>query len=242
MTHENVLNFTTRSARGLGRWVLDLVLPPSCVVCGHLETWLCESCADQLTPTDRPVCPRCGDHWEGPGVCMRCRAHPLHVAPIRSLFLFEGPVRDAIHALKYRGGRDVATPLGVRMAEIWVERHLTTDLLVPVPLHVDREAKRGYNQSTLLARELARRVGVASDECLLFRTRRTPSQAKLERHQRWHNVRDAFLCPEDRDLTGLVITLVDDVVTTGATLEACAVALLAQGARRVNAYTLSHAV
>ena len=173
---------------------------------------------------------------------MRCRAAPLHVAPIRSVFPFEGPVRDAIHALKYQGGRDTAKPLGMRMAEVWAERRFMSDLLVPVPLHVGREAKRGYNQSTLLARELASRVGVPLDECLVFRIRPTASQANLERHERWRNVKDAFSCPADRELSGIDVTLVDDVATTGATLEACAVALLAQGARRVNAFTLSHAV
>jgi ComF family protein len=173
---------------------------------------------------------------------MRCRVSPLSVVPIRSAFLFEGFAREAIHALKYRGGYRTAVPLGRRMAEVWVERRLTSDLIVPVPLHVDREAKRGYNQSALLARELARHVGIPLDECLLFRTRPTASQANLERHERWQNVRDAFSCATDRDLSGVHVTLVDDVATTGATLDACAVALLAQGARRVDAFTLSHAV
>jgi ComF family protein len=232
----------TRLLHHLKREFLDLVLPPSCVVCGRVQTWLCEACAAQLMADDRPACPRCGNGWEGPGVCMRCRTAPLHVAPIRSVFLFDGAVREAIHALKYRGGRDTAQPLGGRMAEAWIERRFTSDLLVPVPLHVDREAKRGYNQSALLARELAGHVRIPLDECLLFRIRPTASQANLERHERWQNVKDAFSCPADRDLSGLGVTLVDDVATTGATLEACAVALLAQGARRVNAFTLSHAV
>jgi ComF family protein len=233
---------TTRFVHQFERWLLDLILPPSCVVCRRVGTWLCEACAAQMVPSDRAVCSRCGDGWEGPGVCMRCRVAPLHVAPIRSVFLFEGSVRESIHALKYRGGRDVALPLGMRMADVWTERQLTSDLLVPVPLHVVREAKRGYNQSALLARELARRVGIPLEECLLFRIHSTASQAKLERHMRWPNVRDAFSCPADSDLSGMSVTLVDDVATTGATLEACAVALLAQGARRVNAFTLSHAV
>ncbi|MGC9469650.1 MAG: ComF family protein [Anaerolineae bacterium] len=163
------------------------------------------------------------------------------MAPIYSVFLYDGIVRDAIHALKYRGGQDVVEPLSSRMAESWHDRGLQSDLLVPVPLHESREAERGYNQSALLARALAPRVGVPSEEALLFRVRRTASQTKLSQAERWHNVRDAFACVETYDLSNLSLTLVDDVATTGATLDACAVALLDRGARVVNAFTLARA-
>ncbi len=236
------VNHGTRFIRHLTPYLLDLVLPPRCVVCGRVETWLCDSCAEQLPFAARAVCPRCGNAWDGHGICMRCRAAPLHVAPIHSVYVFQDQIRDAIYALKYRGGRGVAHPLGQRMADAWRQVRFTGDLLVPVPLHVDREAKRGYNQSTLLARELASRIALPLDEFLLFRVRSTKSQARLKPHERWTNVRDAFLCSESRDLSGMCVTLVDDVATTGATLDACAVALLAQGARTVNAFTLSHAV
>jgi ComF family protein len=170
------------------------------------------------------------------------------VAPIQSVFLFEGAVRDAIHALKYRGGRHVAQPLAECMAEYWRACGLRSDLLIPVPLHPDREAQRGYNQSALLASALAPRVEVPVELTILYRTRATASQTHLNWHERWDNVRGAFACsdvPEqghNHDLTGLWITVIDDVATTGATLDACAVALLAQGARSVSAFTLAHAV
>lgn len=232
----------TRFAQQLYRVLLDLVLPPRCVVCGRVETWLCRTCAQKLPLADRPVCPRCGDAWEGPGVCDRCRTTPLHLASISSAFVYEDAVRDAIHALKYRGGQGVARPLAERMAEAWQVHHLAADLLVPVPLHIDREAQRGYNQSQLLARELAIQIGLPLAELLLYRVRATASQTRLSPRERWSNVKDAFACATATDLTGLRITLVDDVATTGATLDACAVALLARGARTVNAFTLAHAV
>ncbi len=232
----------TRFVRHLYRVLLDLVLPPRCVVCGQVETWLCSTCAQKIPLADRPVCPRCGAAWDGPGECVRCRTTPLHLASIRSAFVHEEAVRDAIHALKYRGGRDVARPLAGRMAEAWEAHQLTADLLVPVPLHVDREAQRGYNQSQLLARELAVLVGLPLAELLLFRIRATASQARLGPRERWSNVKDAFACTNAIDPAGLRITLVDDVATTGATLDACAVALLARGARTVSAFTLAHAV
>jgi len=233
---------TTIAVRRLYRLLLDLVLPPCCVVCGKVEIWLCDGCAEQISFADRPVCPRCGDAWEGPGLCPRCRTSPLRAAPITSVFLFQDAIRDAIHVLKYRGGVQVVDPLSRRMAEAWRCWGLSSDLLVPVPLFSDREARRGYNQSILLARALSTRVEVPIDETILFRTRATASQTHLGRQERWDNVRDAFACSDARDLSGLRITLLDDVATTGATLDACAVALIAQGARAVSAFTLAHAL
>jgi ComF family protein len=158
------------------------------------------------------------------------------------VFLFQDAVRDAIHALKYRGGKQIAFPLAQRMAAVWKERGLTADLLVPVPLHTDREANRGYNQAILLARALAPQIGVPVLETALFRIRPTASQAKLQKAQRWDNVRAAFASSEFATVTGKRVMLVDDVATTGATLDACAVALLAGGARTVSAFALAHAV
>jgi ComF family protein len=229
-------------------YLLDLLLPPRCVVCGKVETWLCDACAPSLPVSRRPICPRCGDAWDDVGLCARCRADPLRVAPIVSVFLFQDAVRDAIHALKYRGGRHVVRPLAERMAAYWLDVGLHSDLLLPVPLHPEREAQRGYNQAALLAIALAPQVEVPVELTILYKIRATASQTHLNWHDRWDNVKDAFACsdaPEQgngHDLTGLRITLIDDVATTGATLDACAVALLAHGARSVSAFTLAHAV
>lgn len=232
----------SHTIKRLYRLVLDLVLPPQCVVCGRVETWLCPDCAQQLPLAARPTCPRCGDAWTGEGLCMRCRTTPLSVAPIRSVFLFEDAVREAIYALKYRGGRDVVVPLSQRMAEVWRRDGLSTDLLIPVPLYLDREKERGYNQAQLLARALAPQLGVPLEEVGLFRVRPTESQTRLGIVERWTNVKGAFACSDALDLSGVRVTLVDDVATTGATLNACAVALLARGASAVSAFTLAHAV
>lgn len=224
------------------RLVLDLVLPPFCVGCGHVGVWLCETCAQQLSLNDRPICPRCGNGWTGEGLCPRCKVAPLHVAPVRSAFLFEGVVRDAIHVLKYQGARSVATLLAPHMAEAWRHYGLVSDVLMPVPLHRERERARGYNQSVLLGRALAAEIDRPLVENVLLRIRPTDAQVGLGREARWRNVQDAFMCYDECDLTDLRITLIDDVTTTGATLEACALALLSRGAREVNAVTLAHAV
>jgi ComF family protein len=207
------------------------------------------------------MCPRCGrpekaaesgaaesgvagycDPEDGDGhLCAVCRDAPLRVAPIRSAFLFKDEIRDVIHALKYRGASDILNPLAGRMAESWRYHNMQSDVLVPVPLHADREAKRGYNQAALVAKAIGRQVGVPVAGKVLLRVRDTPSQTRLNRDERKRNVEAAFTCVTCAPFTGRRVTLVDDVATTGATLDACAAALLACGAQSINAFTLARA-
>lgn len=223
------------------RWGIDLILPPQCVGCGEVGLWLCTSCAQKIPLWEAPQCPRCGRPWEAEGCCTVCREAPLQVAPIRSTFLFQAEIRDVMHALKYRGGRQVIRPLIPRMVAAWERGALVSDLLVPVPLHPRREAKRGYNQATLLAQALGKAIAVPVASRLLMRSRDTISQTKLDREHRRENVSGAFIYTSDVSLCGMQLTLVDDVATTGATLDACAEALAAHGAERVSAFTLARA-
>lgn len=170
-----------------------------------------------------------------------CRAAPLHVSPIRAAFLFEGEIRDVIHALKYRGARDILRPLEQRMAASWRQYNMQSDVLLPVPLHAKREAKRGYNQAVLVAKAMGRQIGTPVVEDVLVRVRETASQTKLNREERKRNVDAAFACVTCTLVNARRVTLVDDVTTTGATLEACAKVVLACGAQSVNAFTLARA-
>ncbi len=237
MTVTNFWKYTWR----LYYAVLDLFLPPTCVGCEKVDMWLCDACATKLPLlTSQPICARCGKPWKGPGVCLMCQQAPLQVAPIRSAFLFGDQIQTAIHALKYRAGVTVIPPLARRMAEAWQAYEMHTDLLTPVPLYPPREIRRSYNQSALLAQALGANIGVPSREVLL-RVRNTASQTKLKREQRQRNVKEAFMCMPNADVAGKCVTLIDDVATTGATLEACSIALLSQGARMVSAFTLARA-
>ncbi len=164
----------------------------------------------------------------------------MRVNPVRSVFLFEGIVRDALHALKYRGGISVANSLLEPLARAWGAYPWRADLLVPVPLHAARELRRGYNQAAVVSVLLGRRLGLPVASRLLQRVRNTPSQTKLNRAERQQNVSEAFSC-QPVDLTGYCVVLIDDVATTGATLDACAGALLDAGAKAVAAFTIARA-
>jgi len=219
---------------------LDLLFPPRCIGCRRVGSWLCAECLDQMPRVEPPFCARCGDVVAADGICARCRTAPLQIECIRSVVYFEGVLREAMHWLKYRGRTALAEPLGGLLAAYWMQHPMTADVVVPVPLHATRLRERGYNQAALLAREMARRVGLVVDELTLVRQRATAPQVELDAKQRKENVRDAFRCSDDA-LTSKQVLLIDDVCTTGATLEACAVALLEGGARGVQALTLARA-
>lgn len=163
---------------------------------------------------------------------------------LRAFAYFGGPLREAIHEFKYEGATVLAAPLGQFMACAWPglapAGQEMPDVLVPVPLHPRRERERGYNQAALLARELALHLHRPTVEDVLRRSRDTAAQVDLGTSERYANVRGAFRCVERR-FSGQRVLLVDDVCTTGATIEAAAAALRLGGASVVLAYTLARA-
>ena len=222
-----------------GQTLLDILYPPRCPGCGRVGATFCDACLARVEPPPSPACIRCGHPSEINALCPTCRVTPSHLDRIASSALFAHPLRDAIHDLKYGNGRGLARPLGTRMAATWRQSGFTADLIMPVPLHRARLAERGYNQSALLARVLSQAVGVPTDEKAIVRQKATLQQAKLKATERRTNVKDAFACRND--LTGQNVALIDDVCTTGSTLEACAQALREAGAAAVWAFTLARA-
>lgn len=239
----------------LGSAVLDLLFPPQCVGCHSFGSWLCDRCLDQIEIIRPPVCARCGLPWKSdpsPWVeadpsmdttCPRCRVVADQLDGLRSCAFHSGPLRQAIHQFKYEDLRVLAAPLGKLMAEAWLELAPVVqpmDAVVPVPLYRTRERERGYNQSALLARELGGRLGISVVEDAVVRTRATAPQVGLDAHSRKTNVKDAFQCVNTK-LAGRRVLLVDDVFTTGATLEATCAALRKEGAAVVWGLTLARA-
>ncbi|MGC8781799.1 MAG: ComF family protein, partial [Anaerolineae bacterium] len=143
-----------------GNALLDLIFPPRCPGCGRVGELFCATCRDEVEVITGPVCLRCGRPTGRLGLCDACRHTPSSLDRIVSAVVFAGPMRPAIHTLKYNSGRALAAPLGTYLIDAWRRADMTADCIVPVPLHARREAERGYNQSALLARVLSRAVGV----------------------------------------------------------------------------------
>lgn len=213
----------------LGRVALDLLFPPRCAVCGMHGAALCDECADALPRAEPPRCSRCWSPQRSGWGCHRCQEQRLALEGLRSLYVFRQGARELVHALKYSHHSALASPLGELMARYLQDARLPVEVLVPVPLHTHRQRVRGYNQSALLAQEVSRRLGLPLATSALVRRRDTPPQARaVEANARRRNVAGAF-----QGMSGAVagrrVLLVDDVTTTGATLDACARALLAEG-------------
>lgn len=233
--------------------LLDWLFPRSCAVC-HGEVsdtpprHLCWECARRIRyQSVERFCTRCGRDIPGtapgPFVCAACTAHPPAFEAGRSAAHYDGPVRTLVHALKYGKDTSVVPDLADLM-EACHSRHYAgepIDAVCPVPLHPRRLRKRGFNQSELLAENLARRLGVPVLRGAIRRVRDTRTQTHLGAAERRANVLHAF-APDDilgEWAAGRTLLLVDDVMTTGATLSSAAAALHAAGADRVLALTVA---
>jgi ComF family protein len=231
----------SEGARRVFKSTLDLIFPPRCVSCGRPGVDLCRECASSFPQVAGPSCPICGQPQPTAGRCERCRRQPPAFSSVRSAFRYDGAVKKAIIAFKYNRRSSLAEPLANAMASALPRPDMESSLLCAVPLHPQRQRERGFNQAALLAQGLGRCWDIAvADAEALRRVRATPQQVELGYAERQTNVQGAFAAYAplvgDRD-----IVLVDDVCTTGATLDACAEALLVQGARSASAVTLARA-
>ncbi len=191
-------------------------------------SWLCGRCRSRIRRLEEPLCRRCGAEVESARNDCGCRARLRSLTRLRSAAAYEGPLEMAIQRFKYQGWRRLAGPLALLMAERLVIEGLAARWAVAVPLHTSRLRQRGFNQSELLVRELRRRLSLSTLPGELVRTRATPPQVGHDRRWRLDNVRDAFEW-RGAPLDARSVLLIDDVATTGATLEACAAALRAAG-------------
>ncbi len=228
-----------QAAGRLASAAVELLFPARCVGCNREGAFLCLACQESLPWLEPPFCFLCSQPGSLTlGLCSFCRAGPLRIAGIRAPYRMEGTVRDAVHALKYQGVRALAPTLGQLLARFMAQQEMAAEVLVPVPLHPRRERKRGYNQSLLLAKATGETSGLPVEPHALSRVTDTPSQLTLRSEERRANVYGAFRARGER-VAGRHILVVDDVCTTGSTLEACAIALKEAGAASVWGFALA---
>lgn len=240
----------------LARACLHAILPAACASCkeplaADTLPFLCDSCRAQIRPlpSNTPCCPRCGRPFVSTAAlahspthhCGACRSRKPAYTRAYTLFAYESPLREAIHALKYQRKLVLAPALG----ELFVRalpKPLPVDCVIPVPLGPTRLRSREFNQSLLLAQQVARALGIPLDYSSLQRRIESAPQTSLSRRARLVNIRQAFHVEHATTVQGKTILLVDDVMTTGATVNECAKILRQSGSGDVYVATLARTI
>ena len=231
----------------------DIIFPSRCVVCGIVlgnneRIRICSECLSRISFVKAPVCSCCGlpfVNYEGTDhLCGKCISSKQYFSVARSVGEFEEPLLDVIHQFKYKGKIAVGETLGRLMAEFEYDSFSIEgySLILPVPLHQRRLKERGFNQSVILAREIAMRCPIRLDFRTLKRTIHTKPQTGLGKKQRSMNVKGAFEVTDRGRIDGERVVLIDDVYTTGSTIRECARVLIKNGVEEVAVLTLARAV
>lgn len=219
-----------------------MFFPKRCVGCGHEGEFICLSCRHTIGRIYAPVCPLCGRPQASGVLCPSCINWEAAITGIRAPFRFNGVIREAVHQLKYHNLREISGLLAVFLNDYLNRYPISCDILVPVPLHPKRLRERGYNQSGLLARELSKLNGIPVSESCLIRSIHSFSQAKTSSvRERLKNVSGIFAVKNDA-LRNKRVLLIDDVSTSGATLNECARALMSGGAASVWGLALAREI
>jgi ComF family protein len=228
----------TLSIAQLRDFALDLLYPPRCALCDTGGTFLCERCIEALPTAEGDRCDRCWLPIRA-NVCFNCTENPGCLTHLRSLYRYERDVRRLVHTFKFGDQSCLAPELGRLLAEGFEQHELEADVIVPVPLTGFRRRTRGYNQSLLLAKEVSKLTAVAVAESLRRSGHSVAQAGSASAEERRRNVEDVYSMSKGADVIGAHVLLVDDVATTGATLNACAAVLLEAGAASVSALTLA---
>jgi ComF family protein len=226
------------------RWMLcsiDWLFPPTCGGCNRAGYSWCPDCMQRVHLLNEPVCQRCGRPVRKPGVCHACLQNPPPYKSLKSWLVYEEPIRAALLKLKYLRNFPVGDTLAGLVIPVIEKFGWPIDCVVPIPLGKRRLEERGYNQVGMIALSLAALAKWEYMPRALFRTRETNSQVGLSAQKRRENVSNAFLCGTNK-VSGKTILLLDDITTTGATLQEGTKALLKGGAKDVYAFTIARTI
>ena len=220
---------------------LDWVYPPICGGCGSPGTRWCKNCTQNTREIIPPICPICGNPNINNQPCKRCEVLRPRYTSLRSYTVFNGSIREAIHRLKYKRDIGLGEALSRPMITSLQKLNWSLNIITSVPLGLVRLNERGYNQANLLARPIALYLNIPFSSKVLFRTRETRTQVGLTVTERQENMEGAFIARHEL-VYGKNVLVVDDVATSGATLNACAKALMDEGASNVYGFSLARAI
>ncbi|PKO10695.1 MAG: hypothetical protein CVU40_03325 [Chloroflexi bacterium HGW-Chloroflexi-2] len=221
---------------------IDFLFPPHCAGCGLVGERFCPDCSHQVRLLEGQICEKCGEPLTFlQHNIQECNDHLKSLKMIRSFSFYQPPLSLAIQKLKYHRDIGIAEVLAIYLVELYNKNKMDIDMVIPVPLSKKRLHDRGYNQSFLLALPFSMMINKPIKKQSLRRFKDTSSQVGLDRHERLINVSEAFIADSD-EVNGKNILLIDDVSTTGSTLEACAKALKNAGAKDIVGLTLARAV
>lgn len=227
----------------INRWLwvcIDWVFPPSCAGCGIPGTRLCPKCLANIRRIKPPICKICGEKLSNGNICTRCRFTPPKITAIRSWAVYEDTVRKGLHQLKYSRNIALGDTFSVYLCNLLLDTGWHIDVIAPIPLGNVRQKERGYNQAALLAKPVARQLKIPYQPKIVRRTRETISQVTLTLADRKTNVAGAFKAKQEL-VNGKNVLIIDDITTSGSTLEACAEALFSAGAKNVYGMTVARA-
>jgi len=253
-----IFNLSIERLHGFFQHCLNLLFPPICVGCQRMGEIFCSTCSQVVKPIPATICSRCGKiqthvigTHAGPNarICSPCQtlivnqaSNTILITQSRAAAIYNHPLRDAIHALKYENCREIA-PLLARYLiaafakPCWQSIPQPIDAVIPIPAHIQRKTERGYNQAELLATEFCQHIQLDFRPTWVERVHYTQSQVGLNQEERWINVQHAFRAMPE--VQGRTILLIDDLYTSGATFNACASAIIEAGGRTVYALALA---
>ncbi|MBN2418057.1 MAG: ComF family protein [Deltaproteobacteria bacterium] len=232
--------------------LIDIIYPPRCQICGDFLNEhpidrgdICDSCLSGFKILTHPFCRICSEPFksevEEDHLCEKCLIKRPYYDELRSPYLYEEKLKNAIQLIKYSGKSDIVKSLGPLLAAFakGCTNNAIDMIMIPVPLHRKKLKQRGFNQSALFVKTISSTLGIETDLFTLIRTRYTESQAGLSLDQRRRNVKGAFEIREENKISGKTVILVDDVATTGNTMNECARVLKKAGCEKVLGLTLA---